>query len=791
MAYARIVSALVADNAHADGYFDTLTGNGRFGIGRDWEAREPRAEEGGSTPDVAGQYGWNYSGQFEYLDRIGGIAPVGVATQVDMAKGDWNLSPDATKWRLSSRSPQLRTRYLHFYDGSLNAQGSAVSKAAHAPNLQFWIWRMGGAARNPQTPTLPLPDPPLLVIKLLGDGTSAGYAIALPAYREQGSYADGQTGTSGRQSLQPQLWGRAPGETVWTPLDNLSAGSAPTLGGAGNAVEFQTLRVEFVEDALLIRMSERGDAWAFSGEWDSAQGAHYDTVTLGTGLVQVDVIAHTAQFCMAPIVYPASTAIEPHKWFHARPIGMWQQAPQYRIIDSRPAGTTLTAAIATNPRAADETHPRVTFGASDTSKRAVLYCVQEYRNPVITAGTSNPGSTIANPNFVLMSCRGQINDSWRGSSMTAEVEAPNDTLNDLRPNTKIAALVNTTDGATNALYNYPTVGTPYYTRLFTGYATPPEKGRTGDDPFRVFGTLQAEGIIEARLRKHKLLWQCSFEGWPLIEAFHYLLHCAGVDDTLISVDDRIALLAVGDLPITIPFGAQKCARRFAFSPDTDTVSALDTLVGSCGIASIAYPGEKQGLQWGVNEQGVVCLAPCYEHLLGYYYKRGTARDGSASDGWTLTDVPADDAYMASDIKAHRCPADFANFLVVMTGQGVEAAVRYLVDEASWSVPPTPGDSTTARRFIADVWARFETFPDGADIDAVANEIKRQVRYWEWMVEWEMDDCPWILPDDEVRLQVTGIDVPTNSVYRVVNKSWSCGTDGRYSQTLLGHMVQEG
>ena len=68
MAYAKAIAQLMLDNAHTDGLVTVK------GIGRDWEAAQPRDEDKATfTPDVGGQYGWEFGPQeYNIADPIWG-----------------------------------------------------------------------------------------------------------------------------------------------------------------------------------------------------------------------------------------------------------------------------------------------------------------------------------------------------------------------------------------------------------------------------------------------------------------------------------------------------------------------------------------------------------------------------------------------------------------------------------------------------------------------------------------------------------------------------------------------
>jgi len=197
----------------------------------------------------------------------------------------------------------------------------------------------------------------------------------------------------------------------------------------------------------------------------------------------------------------------------------------------------------------------------------------------------------------------------------------------------------------------------------------------------------------------------------------------------------------------------------------------------------------------VNPQGrsadrakVVQLVPSYEHATGKYQLGETVRT-AASDGWTVdayTTTPED---MISNLRSERSLDDFCNFLVLMQGEGVDAAAKFLPDERSWS-------DASYTRFIGQLKTRFEAYPDGTNLQARAEDLWERIARWHWLLSWTMDDCPWLLPQDEARIVpgglATDLELPTDGsliVFEIISKSWSADAKGRYSQTIQAVRVE--
>ncbi len=751
MSYTRCVMELWADNAHADGMITTRGG------GRDWEATEPREDQPGWTPDVWGQYGWDYAGKCEYLSYLRGVAPIRTYTRTDMSLAAWTVVSGL--WREGAIAGNLDIAGLHYYDGlpdryAAGAHGVIESDGDLGPNLRLGRWRMGGA---------PVETAPALGAEYwTNPDNSVQYGLHLPGLGTAGAYHDSVTGTSGAELSKPLLLGKPATESVWTVIDQLDAGAGPRAGSVDKAPVLEIVRVELDDGVLAIRLNDHDRPWVYAGEWQTAGGAAVERIRMGPGPIRVVAIGGTIIFDCCELAPPASATVRPYKFWHV-PADL-EDTPGYRILADTPAGTGISAAVEYTGGTAGA-RPVVTMTATG-QERPVLYCVQDYRTPTIGGAVSAPGRTQGNANFKLLSMSGEATSAWRGATMEADVVAlPGQTLNDVRPNTQLKGLVNVDDGGTNVLYDYTDAVTGIeYSTQFTGRVIPPERGRTGIGGVR--GTLRAADYVDSNLARMDVIAQCSFEGnggasgWNVVSAYRHLLNCCGVPDSRINIHADITAANLG-AQYYLPGGTARGSRHLKFGPGVGMIEALDTLVGSVGMPSAVRPGEKQGLRWGQAIDGDMFLAPAYEHVPAHY-------------DWELDESTATAEDLVTEFRSSRSLDDFRNALMVMAGEGIDAAARTIVDMASWSDP-------TAASFIGAIWSRFEGMPDASDVDAIAQDLWEEVARWNWLARWEMVDCPWILPDHDVMVTVTGV-VPAGSVWRVISKRWSA-EDGRYRQSL--------
>ncbi len=691
----------------------------------------------GLSADLAGQYGWLYNGQFEYLEKLKAIAPIGQATFTDMALADWTVTQGA--WAESSKAGALRTTHLHFYDTrpglvALNEYGILTSKDDYLPNLALSVWRF--PATNEET------DPCVFEVHFLGSGTSPVYALTFPASGPAGSYYSEQFGTANAQYTAPALIGRLPGDSTWTVIDENKTGGAPQqTKEVGQGAYYQGMTIEYTDGWLLVRAVGTSDTWAYSGPWYDHTGT-LRNFALGAGKLQVRVCGHTAMFAVKELTYPASVVLRPSAYFFVSP--PWNVTPAYRLISTAPAGTGVTAAAQVF---GNGTRPALTF-TSTGAARAVLYNVQEYREATVGNAQSNPLTTVGNPALQLVSIRGELASAWRGATLEAELKAAQgETLPELKTNDKVEAAVSLDGGTT-------------WVRQFVGYNVPLEKYLETEQVGRVRAKLHAASWDEARGRKKVLLWNCSFEGWAVDAAFRYLLNRAGVPDSLIDVHADVSVAKMGAY-YYLPVGNPKGERLLQFRQDESLVSALDQIA------------KLRGLEWGVDQDGKCFLRPPLVHTPGYA-------------DFTISDEVASSGDFRS-FRRVRSVDDYFNCLLVLVGEGFNMAARLWQDAASMTEP-------TYRDYVGDDWWRVEMQPEGDNVQQIAARLWQGRTEGADLIYWKTSQNPELLPDMYLKVQVSGMDIPADSIYRITRKTWQVEDPegaARYTQELEAVLVEVG
>lgn len=728
MAYSRAISILEIDNAHADGMVTTK------GIGRDWEAVQPRDEEkAGFSPDVGGQYGWEFGpqqynaaqSQCEYIKAMRAIAPLGTWALGDMDDTLWAV--DRGMWQeYWAANPGIKM--LHFYDGragliGLGASGIIASSGDYTPNLQLWLWRF--PPRADET------DPASVELWFEGDGTGPQYCLGFPEAGPTSTYYSGETGASGTYT-QPYLMGKPNGEALWTLIDTSDAGGASSISSSRSEPRFQAIRIEQLAETLLVRVDQWDDPWVYSGEWESQAGNDV-SFALTEGPLQVRVSGQTIMFAIAQLAYPSAAILYPRKHFFV-PAG-YNPTPSYHLISDTDPNTSISVVI--DEDGPSHRRPKVTFESTDQKHRATLFCVQECREATIGGAVSDPATTQDNPYFKLMAASGRMDDTWKGGELTAEIEAYHGfELATIGANRKVSHRVSTNGGAT------------FWTQ-FTGYTIAPER-LVPPGVKSAIVTVHAADIVEARLSHKMMDWHASYEARPENEAIEEILNRAGVPPELMNVDTA--------LTDSLPSSTTKGTRKLKFQPDIDVVSALNMIA------------EVRDRQWGVGCDGIIFWRERPEHTSGYY-------------DWTLDAATAVPEHVAESIHSTRSVADLANWLRAMTGEGVDAAAKVLSDEASIS-------DSTARTFLGDLWQRVVMRPDGDDVNALANALWSEIGTLSDIIRWPMWDEPWLAPGHYIRVLAPDADIPLGDIYVIIAKDWSTEeASGRYSQELEAKLIE--
>lgn len=732
MAYVKVAAKLTTDLPIRNGYIS------RYGIGRDWEAAEIRDFQPGPqflSADMWGQYSWLYNGEFEYLSPLKGIAPISKTQRPNMALSDWSVISGS--WKETPSAGYLKTTYLHAYDGRPNLVatgefGRIESVATFAPAIKLWMWRFPGDAADT--------DPATVEVHFLGNGGVPEYIVGFPARSLSGAYWQDETGNSDQVMNGPYLLGRPLGVTTYALIDQASGGGSPQKAQeAGEGAAFMSATIEFIDGWFLCRMSGVEQPWAFQGQWSDANDVRrtFDAAAMATGKLRIYVTGHTAMVAVAQLAYSTSSVLRPAVYMQVAP--NVETTPSYRTV----TGGAGTVTVAPEYSGSDKARPVVTFASGGSSLRSVLYNVQEYRAATIGGASSSETVTLADDSFKLYKLEGELTDKWRGATLTATIKSKLGVqVDEIKPNRWCKAEVSLDNGSA-------------YTTLFTGYYQSIEKTRDPDNGpgDRSVATIHAVDGIEARLGHHQTLYHCSYEGWPVGDWFRHVLNRCGIPAALISVDAACEAM-------TLPTATLKGDRRFQFRPQEQVVAMLD------------MGAECRDLQWGQNQTGVYFIRPRPVHTAGAY-------------SYTLDAASVTDTDIMLSVKAAIEPAEFFTALHCFVGRGLD--MRSL---SEWDIPAqaTPTDL----HYIGDYWPKVVIEPEYDDALTLVRRLWAQRTEQARMLYWTSHYHHDLLPDAYVRVQVPNIDIPTNSIYRVIHKRWSADpVTTRFEQELVGVLVEEG
>jgi len=385
----------------------------------------------------------------------------------------------------------------------------------------------------------------------------------------------------------------------------------------------------------------------------------------------------------------------------------------------------------------DKSRPILTLYTSKNTP-ACFYGISEFRTATLTAGSSTLVQTQDNNNMRLQKVSGVMDDSWQNHSIDIEIESFTGTIPNTEPNCKVILDVSL-DGVTEY-------------RHFTGYLTGDyTKESINDAREQSILRLNAQDPINARLNNKLIYWQGAFDGMDCTTAFEYILNCAGVPDSMIVVEEALLEYSennVGTMHnLIIPMNKKRGIKNYLFTPETKVPDVITALVDACGGNST--------LMWGTDVYGRYCLKtkPTYIH--------GVSTIDFTIDEDTLTE--SDICFSFSRSENYE---DFANVFIIIGGHGWSSDTRLYINGANINIPTSPN-------FYGDVKYKFEWIDNENSVLKTMAKAVREADDNIHRIYFELHNQPALSPDDYVKVQVnSGLDITTNSVYRIVNKSYS-------------------
>jgi len=686
------------------------------------------------------------AGASELLADLHGCGPRGYADKADMLLANWTQQQGT--WYLAQVGSSPPAQYLWWPGGGANTYGRVASVPNFYPHLALWLQR-AGAPDGQVWPTYTL----VCLRPATGD---YWYALYLPL------------DTQATDLKYPRLL-RAPANITFDPgehtVEEFQGGNLAATGGLGEARE-EYLAVENTDNHLFFRNSEGREAWSY---------APMGGLELAPGPVLLEAYGHSLAFNLQPLRFPTAGYVTPRQ---RASTPAWVSADRsYYLVNHDPGpydawGTARNNFVSVQSQYAyggGVAKPLVKF-VTDGYHRPVCYAVAEFHSPTFSAARSSPQALAGTGKTVSVS--GRVDDTWRGATCEVVLRVEQGEYL-LKGNEKMTVDAGWATGTTDTAVSTST------SRQFTGYVLSATREKRADEQGKVYLTLNAEDGIGARLKAKKYMWlQPVLGGLTVGQDFlgddgkflyhtstkvpagtivRHLLNCAGVPDALIHSS---ILACTGALAWHLPAADRKGDLLLDYRADEEVLAVLDK------IATLL------GGYFGVDQNGTYTIA-----------QRTAYAAGGAVD-WTLDDDTATDADMVYEVSAERGFDEFRNYVACVVGQG-DGAV-------SFATPLWPAPShtlTSSRDFIGDDW--WEILVETEASGASAAVLQAQQRYVEaykrrHVLRWTTPGKHDLWPGDVVAVQASGLDVPSGTVFRLIEKNWRIEADsGDYRCDFLG------
>ncbi len=733
------VCRVVVDNPDARGHIE----KNEHGFGKSWtfDDYKPGEQLGEFSPRVRREQVWDYAGgNCEILPELQGAAPRGQAVPYDMVSTNWTVV--AGSWRDTVVAGKEDKDFLWYYDGRPDQGGEVRSVEDFWPNVSFYFRRY------------PVPynqtESSYVVFTFFGltDQGTGGYIYGyiLPLADDVFKY--------------PALLRTAVGSDLNYPDDIIDEFQQSQLRGAGEyeGSRAEIFSVENTAGALFAYYSEASGPWVYKPSGG---------INLTRGKLGISIQGHAGCVRVSPVQYPTSTTLQP---FQNLQTPYWVRDRHYYIsLAHTPAETSATVAGISS---ANPDSPIITFASQNNHARAVVFVVNQLHEPSITDARTTTTYTFDGQEETppLLSASGRVDDSWRGATCELEMRFPYDTTSPYF--TDSASAQQRVQWTGNELVTVDvewdtgsrTPGDAFSTDTqFTGYICELNYDRDSDELGYMRMRLSCEDIVGARFSgKKKMINHICYAGVRSDVAFeHVFLRCgvkADYQDLTGLVDDEgnIWFMPLG-LSV-FDYGA----RLFQFRANEEVVSALDVMAQSLGVV------------WGVDYDGICFVKPRPRYVAG-----------TSAISFTLDDdtTTADD--LLYNVTATRGHDQFRNYLAAIVGQGAEIETWFGRD---------PNDSHTATEssgFIGDDWWEVLTETDAGNAALIGQERLGELILRKLVVAWETPGKPDLWPDDFVKVQVDGLEVPADTVFRIIEKNWSidwrdAGAD--YRTSFLGVVV---
>jgi len=289
-----------------------------------------------------------------------------------------------------------------------------------------------------------------------------------------------------------------------------------------------------------------------------------------------------------------------------------------------------------------------------------------------------------------------------------------------------------------------------YVTQVTGYLECPKRTREPENPGLVMLDLTAHDRF-CRLNNKAALLLPSFAGWSFGNAWTWLFHeVAGIPEAEIALD-------AGAFDWLFPCPLNYLAMKY------DQTLSVPQIADELAAAA--------GRRWGVNRLGVI-----FTEVLGSAVYSG--EPDFVLDEETVT--PEDVLYFA---ELERDPFGCKNFVLAL---GADVYGNDAV--AAWRWTESMSDPTSDL-FIGDMWSEVIMAPDGADPAMIAQYRGTELAQYQKLIIWQTDGKPNLFPDDWVEVNISNIDIPAGTVFKILEK-WGKlnGETGEFVTKFIGGVL---
>ena len=685
---------------------------------------------------------WYLGRGMEYVPQLRAIGPRGYVAYENMNSAHWTvISGDVrlVRWAGNGRK---QSAFFPQGGGVIRQHADYLASANECFEIMLQRWRPPDGTTT---------DCDVYVSWLATSGTQ--WSLRLP-FPEPGTVP-----TAGL--LDPALWWSLDSGANW--YEGKSFKGMRLKSGRGASEEPDVIRWEPFDGLFLLTVND--EQYFVTCDLD-LNGRKWPVGT-GAGPVEVQVIGHQALVHVQGIKYPDDVTAEVAGYWNAGtsayggvyvdPRYAWPAADafgwQLVVTKAWPTGATTDITVDVQPSATPRTiRPKLTFHNTGANmRRAVCYLAEVYAPPAFVV----PGDlatqwdsetwSAANGGASIERISGHMTDAWKGNTFEADLicdEGQETALTAWQGGQKVQATVGwrSTDAADDSC-------TAFVGYMRDGY---PEINKNPHQPNRVRVKLSVEDGY-AKLADQRCKDCGPFAGWAFVDAFEFLCLMGGIPPALIDHTDIVP----GDLPNLGILPCRGADPLFEFGSDRSIPVALDVICTEMSRGALQ-------VQWTFALNGKVCarLKPTYAAPGG--------GDWTLPGYWTLDDEAVPQHDQLQDVTVHQSVRERGNWIAVVAGRAGTETYRVLADLGSIFDPTKPN-------FIGQIKPEFVHLPDADDDPTAIDELvlkilgDRTERHRE--ITWPTRFHTTVAPDTWVRVQTSHLNVTTNAVFRVTDKSY--------------------